>query len=57
MCYVNLILNHLMRIKVSSLDQYLSYMNKEDIFDSFPGILNLIASDVVLAVSYHETVI
>ena len=57
MSYVNLILNHLMRIKVSSLDQYLSYMNKEDIFDSFPGILNLIASDVVLAVSYHETVI
>ena len=57
MCYVNLILNHLMRIKVSSLDQYLSYMNEEDIFDSFPGILNLIASDVVLAVSYHETVI
>ena len=50
---MNLILNHLMRIKVSSLDQYLSYMNEEDIFDSFPGI----ASDVVLAVSYHETVI
>ena len=57
MCYVNLILNHLMRIKVSSLDQYLSYMNEEDIFDSFPGIVNVIASDVVHAVQYHETII
>ena len=27
-------------------------MNKEDIFDSFPGIGNVITSDVVLAVSY-----
>ena len=57
MSYVNLILNHLMRIKVSSLDQYLSYMNEEDIFDSFPGIVNVIASDVVSAVQYHETII
>ena len=28
------------------LNQILSYMNKEDIFDSFPGIENVIASDV-----------
>ena len=27
-------------------------MNKEDIFDSFPGIENVIASDVAWAVSY-----
>ena len=27
-------------------------MNKEDIFDSFPGIGNIIASNVVRAVSY-----
>ena len=27
-------------------------MNEEDIFDSFPGIENVITSDVVLAVSY-----
>ena len=32
-------------------------MNEEDIFNSFPGIVNVIASDVVRAVSYHETVI
>ena len=32
-------------------------MNKEDIFDSFPGIVNIIASDVVSAVSYLETII
>ena len=38
--------------KISSLDQFLSYMNEEDIFDSFPGIGNVIASDVVRAVSY-----
>ena len=38
--------------KVSSLDQFLSYMNKEDIFDSFPVIGNVIASDVVHAVLY-----
>ena len=57
MSYVNLILNHLMRIKVSSLDQVLSYMNEEDIVDSFSGIVNVIASYVVRAVSYHETVI
>ena len=47
-----------MRIKkVSSLDQFLSYMNEEDIFDSFPGVGNVIASNVVRAVSYHETII
>ena len=57
MSYVNLILNHLMRIKVSSLDQFLPYMNEEDIVDSFSGIVNVIASYVVRAVSYHETVI
>ena len=28
---------------VSSLDQFLSYINKEDIFDSLPGIGNVIA--------------
>ena len=33
--------------KVSSLDQFLTYMNEEDLFDSFPGIGNVIASDVV----------
>ena len=38
--------------KVSSLDQFFSYMNKEDIFDYFSGIGNVIASDVVRAVSY-----
>ena len=38
--------------KVSSLDQFLSYMNKEVIFDSFPGIENVIVSDVLRAVSY-----
>ena len=38
--------------KVSSLDQFLSYMNKEDILDSFPGVGNVIASDVSRAVSY-----
>ena len=32
-------------------------MNGEDIFDSFPGIVKVIASDVVHAVSYHETII
>ena len=32
-------------------------MNEEDIFDSFPGIVNIIASDVVRAVQYHETII
>ena len=37
---------------VSSLDQFLSYINKEDIFGSLPGIGNVIASDVILAVSY-----
>ena len=31
---------------------YFDDTNKEDIFDSFPGIGNVIASDVVLAVSY-----
>ena len=43
--------------KVSSLDQFLSHMNKEVIFDSFPGIGNVIVSDVVRVVSYHETII
>ena len=38
--------------KVSSLDQFWSYMNKEDIFDIFPGFGNVIASDVVRAVPY-----
>ena len=38
--------------KVSSLDQFLSYMNEGDIFDSSPCIGNVIASDVVRAVSY-----
>ena len=38
--------------KVSSLDQFLSYMNKEDILASFPGVGNVIASDVSRAVSY-----
>ena len=32
-------------------------MNKEVIFDSFPGIGNVIVSDVVCVVSYHETII
>ena len=32
-------------------------MNEEDIFDNFLGIGNIIASDVVRAVSYHETII
>ena len=58
MSYVNLILNHLMRIKKSvHWISFLSYMNEEDIFDSFPGIENVIVSDVVRAVSYHETII
>ena len=34
------------------MDQFLSYMNQEHIFDSFRGIGNIIASDVVRAVSY-----
>ena len=38
--------------KVSSLDQFLSYMKEQDIFVSFPGIGNVIAKDVVRAVSY-----
>ena len=38
--------------KVSSLDQFLSYMNEEDTFHSFTGIGNVIASNVVCAVSY-----
>ena len=32
-------------------------MNEEDIFDSFLGIGSVIASDVVRAVSYRETII
>ena len=31
-------------------------MNEDDIFDSFPGIVNVIASEVVGAVSYYETI-
>ena len=31
-------------------------MNEEDIFDSFLGIGNVIAPDVLRAVSYHETI-
>ena len=42
--------------RVSSLDQFLSYMNEEDSFYGFPGIGNEIASDVVRALSYHETI-
>ena len=57
MSHVNLILNHLMRIKVSSLYQLLSHMNEEEIFDSFAGIVNVIASDTGRAVPYHETII
>ena len=34
------------------MDQFLSYMNEEVIFDSFSGIGNIILSDVVCAVSY-----
>ena len=50
---MNLILNHVMRIKkVSSLDQFLSYVNEVVIFDSFPGIGNVIVSDVVLTVPF-----
>ena len=30
-------------------------MNEEDIFDNFPGIGNVIASDVVRAVSYTHS--
>ena len=40
--------------KVGSFNQFLSYMNEEDIFDNFPGIGNVIASDVVRAVSFSE---
>ena len=36
--------------KVSSLGEFLLHINKEDIFDSFLGIRNVIASDVV-----HQT--
>ena len=38
--------------KVISLDQFLSYMNEEDIFDSFPDIGNKIVSGAVRAMSY-----
>ena len=34
----------------------MSYTNEEDIFDSFPGIGNVISSDVVCVVSYHATI-
>ena len=46
-----------MRVKVSSLYQLLSHMNEEEIFDSFAGIVNVIASDAGRAVPYHETII
>ena len=32
-------------------------MNEEDIFDSLLGMVNVTASDVVRAVSYHETIL
>ena len=51
MSYVNLILNHLMRIKKSLHWIFLSYMNEEVIFESFPGSGNVIASDAARAVS------
>ena len=38
--------------KASSLDRVLSYMNEEDIFDSFPGVGNVITSDAVRVVLY-----
>ena len=38
--------------KISSLDQFLSYMNEENIFESFPDFGHVIASDVVCVVSY-----
>ena len=41
--------------RVSSLDKFLSYMSEKDIFDSFPGIRKIIASDVVCAMSYLHT--
>ena len=52
---MNLILNHLINAdkSVSLLDQFLLYINEEDIFDSFPGIGNVIASDVFRAVSSY----
>ena len=34
------------------MDKFLLRMNEEDIFDSFPGIGNVMASDFVCAVSY-----
>ena len=53
MSYVNLIWEPFNADKkVSSLDQILSYMSKEDNFDSFPGIGNVITSVVVRALSY-----
>ena len=54
---MNVILNYLMRIKVSSLDQFSLYINEEDIFNSFPGTGNAIASGAVRAMSYRETII
>ena len=33
--------------KDSTSDQFLSYTNQEDVFDSFPGIDTVIATDVV----------
>ena len=38
--------------KVGSLGQFLPYMNEEGIFDSFHAIKNIIASNIVRAVSY-----
>ena len=37
--------------------QFLSYMNEEDIFDSFAGIRSVITSGVVRALWHHETII
>ena len=35
-----------------SFDQFLSYMNEGDFFDSFPGVGNVNSQDVVRAASY-----
>ena len=37
------------------MDQFLSYMNEEVIFDSFLGIEKVIASNIVRAVSYQHS--
>ena len=48
MSYMNLILKHLMRIKKSVFVVY----EREDTFDSFPAIGNIITPDAVRALSY-----